>query len=489
MTTFVEILSIIVPALDKDAKISIARAEELLITANFDFEEVGYSKKDDPNYIENLFRDLDNGRGIVTIERALAGEVMITYHAECDPFVKVNELTPMPTPMPTTEPGMQVGVPATAQDDDEYNRRVVEYIKAEGVDGRVLISAIGLNIGKVPTAVNGEKMGQYFRRYPELFVVDPLYVTLRGCETGKEVVAPGKVWTMDECEQYNRAVIDYILDNGENRVAHLSKVGHYVGKVPTESTGEKLGQYLKRYPELFDVDTYYVTLKEGAESYQPTPMPMPMPTPMPTEQGEQRVEVPIMGMGEQPAEVEQPKPVVQPAEVDEPMLGERPAEVDEPTQREQGEQSPQVARPEQTVQSAKSVQEVQTAQEVQSAKSVQEVAASLYDLDHFAAFDNREAALCELAQLAKPEGWAVLPEGEANRYLMVEAKLRLNFAMAVKELLEGTSRDIVIALNAASFDTRFRTPEGGVIIARFLFNRRRSEDSWQQYRFDRFVVK
>ena len=474
MTTFVEILSIIVPALDKDAKISIARAEELLITANFDFEEVGYSKKDDPNYIENLFRDLDNGRGIVTIEGTDAGEVMITYHAECDPFVRVNELTPMPTPEPTPEPGTQGGVPATAQDDDEYNRRVVEYINAEGEDGRVLISAIGLNIGKVPTAVNGEKMGQYFRRYPELFVVDTLYVTLRGCETGKEVVAPGKVWAMDECEQYNRAVIDYILDNGENRVAHLSKVGHYVGKVPTESTGVKLSQYLKQYPELFDVDTYYVTLKEGAESYQSTP------TPMPTEQSEQRVEVPIISMGEQPAEVDEPKPVVQ------------PAEVDEPTQREQGEQAPQVARPEQTVQevqtakSAKSEQEVLT---VQSAKSVQEVAASLYDLDHFAAFDNREAALCELAQLAKPEGWAVLPEGEANRYLMVEAKLRLNFAMAVKELLEGTSRDIVIALNAASFDTRFRTPEGGVIIARFVFNRRRREDSWQQYRFDRFVVK
>lgn len=476
MTTFVEILSIIVPALDKDAKISIARAEELLITANFDFEEVGYSKKDDPNYIENLFRDLDNGRGIVTIERALAGEVMITYHAECDPFVKVNEPTPMPTPMPTPEPGTQGGVPATAQDDDEYNRRVVEYIKAEGVDGRVLISAIGLNIGKVPTAVNGEKMGQYFRRYPELFVVDTLYVTLRGCETGKEVVAPGKVWTMDECEQYIRAVIDYILAEGENGTAHLSKVGHYVGKVPTESTGVKLSQYLKRYPELFDVDEQLVTLMKGAENYQPKAKPAPTPT----EQGEQSKQ------GEQPAEVDEPILGEQPAEVDEPILGEQPAEVDEPTQREQGAQSPQVARPEQTVQEVQSVQSVQV---VQTAKSVQEVAASLYDLDHFAAFDNREAALCELAQLAKPEGWAVLPEGEANRYLMVEAKLRLNFAMAVKESLEGPNKGIVIALNAASFDTRFRTPEGGVIIARFLFNRRRSEDSWQQYRFDRFVVK
>ena len=473
MTTFVEILSIIVPALDKDAKISIARAEELLITANFDFEEVGYSKKDDPNYIENLFRDLDNGRGIVTIEGTGAGEVMIAYHAECDPFVKVNEPTPMPTPMPTTEPGTQGGVPATAQDDDEYNRRVVEYIKAEGVDGRVLISAIGLNIGKVPTAVNGEKMGQYFRRYPELFVVDTLYVTLRGCETGKEPVGPGKVWTMDECEQYIRAVIDYILANGENRVAHLSKVGHYVGKVPTESKGEKLGQYLKRYPELFDVDEQLVTLMKGAENYQPKAKPAPTPAPTPAEQGEQSEQ------SEQPAEVKPEQP-------EQPILGEQSAEVDEPTQREQGAKSPQVARPEQTVQE---VQTVQTVQEVQSAQSVQEVAASLYDLDHFAAFDNREAALCELAQLAKPEGWAVLPEGEANRYLMVEAKLRLNFAMAVKELLEGTSRDIVIALNAASFDTRFRTPEGGVIIARFLFNRRRSEDSWQQYRFDRFVVK
>ena len=512
MTTFVEILSIIVPALDAKAKISVAKAEELLAAANFDFEEVGYTKVDDPNYIENLFRDLDNGRGIVTIERADAGEVMITYHAECDPFVKANE----PTTEPTTEPDTQGGVPATAEDCDAYNRRVVEYIKAEGVDGRVLISAIGLNIGKVPTAVNGEKMGQYFKRYPELFVVDPLYVTLRGCETGKEPVSIGKVWTMDECEQYIRAVIDYILANGENRVAHLSKVGHYVGKVPTESTGVKLSQYLKQYPELFDVDTYYVTLKEGAESYQPKVTPAPTPTP--AEQGEQPAKVkpeqpaeekpekpaevesekpaevepeqPILG--EQPAEVDEPKPVVQPAEVDEPMLGEQPAEVDEHTQPTQGAPSPQVERPEQTVQSAKSVQEAQTVQEVQTvqyAKPVQEVAASLYDLDHFAAFDDREAALSELAQLAEPEGWVVLPEDEPNRYLMVEAKLRLNFAMAVKELLKGESRDILIAPNAASFDTRFRTADGKSIVARFIFNRRRSEDSWQQYRFDSFGVK
>ena len=175
-------------------------------------------------------------------------------------------------------------------------------------------------------------------------------------------------------------------------------------------------------------------------------------------------------LGEQPAEVEPERPI----------LGEQPAKVDESTQREQGARTPQVARREQPV------QEVLT---VQTAKAVQEVAASLYDLDHFAAFDDREAALCELAKLAEPEGWALLPEGEANRYLMVEAKLRLNFAMAVKELLEGVNKGIVIALNAASFDTRFRTPEGGVIIARFVFNRRRSEANWQQYRFDSFVVK
>ena len=462
MTTFVEILSIIVPALDANAKSSIAKVEELLIAENFDFEEVGYTKADDPNYIENLFRDLDNGRGIVTIERTDAGEVMIAYHAECDPFVKVNETTFVPT----TEPDTKGDAPATVEDCDEYNRRVVEFINAEGEDGRVLISAIGLNIGKVPTAANGEKMGQYFRRYPELFVVDTLYVTLRGCETGKETVSLGKVWTMDECEQYTRAVIDYILAEGENGTAHLSKVGLSVGKVPTESTGVKLSQFLKQHPELFDVNAHLVTLMKGAENYQPKAKPAPTPA----EQGEQRVEVPIMGMGEQPAEVEPERPI----------LGEQPAKVDESTQREQGARTPQVARREQPV------QEVLT---VQTAKAVQEVAASLYDLDHFAAFDDREAALCELAKLAEPEGWALLPEGEANRYLMVEAKLRLNFAMAVKELLEGVNKGIVIALNAASFDTRFRTPEGGVIIARFVFNRRRSEANWQQYRFDSFVVK
>ena len=490
MTTFVEILSIIVPALDANAKSSIAKVEELLIAANFDFEEVGYTKADDPNYIENLFRDLDNGRGIVTIERTDAGEVMIAYHAECDPFVKVNETTLVPT----TEPDTKGDAPATVEDCDEYNRRVIEFINAEGEDGRVLISAIGLNIGKVPTAANGEKMGQYFRRYPELFVVDTLYVTLRGCETGKETVSLGKVWTMDECEQYTRAVIDYIIAEGENGTAHLSKVGLSVGKVPTESMGEKLSQYLRRYPELFDVNAHLVTLMKGAENYQPKVTPAPTPA----EQGEQRVEVPIMGMGEQPAEEQPEKPILgeqpakveperpilgeQPAEVEpeRPILGEQPAKVDESTQREQGARTPQVARREQPV------QEVLT---VQSAKAVQEVAASLYDLDHFAAFDDREAALCELAKLAEPEGWALLPEGEANRYLMVEAKLRLNFAMAVKELLEGVNKGIVIALNAASFDTRFRTPEGGVIIARFVFNRRRSEANWQQYRFDSFVVK
>ncbi|MBO5894672.1 MAG: hypothetical protein J6Q33_02665 [Alistipes sp.] len=465
MTTFVEILSIIVPALDENAKISIAKAEERLIAANFDFEEADYTKAEYPNYIELLFSELDNRRGIVTIERTDEGEVMIAYHAERDPFVKEYGTTPVPP----TEPGTKEDEPVT---EEEYNRRVIEFINAEGEDGRVLISLIGLKIGKVPTAEKGEKMGTYFRRYPELFVVDPLYVTLRGCETDKEPVGPGKEWTMDKCEEYIRAVIDYILANGENGTAHLSKVGHYVGKAPTESTGVKLSQYLKQHPELFDVNEHLVTLKEGAENYQPKVKPEPTPAPTPAEQGEQ---------GEQGEKPEQEKPK-QPAEEkpEQPILGERPAKVDEPTQREPGAHSPQEAR------GAQPVQEVLT---IQSAKSVQEVAASLYDLDHFAAFDDREAALCELAKLAEPDGWALLPEGEANRYLMVEAKLKLNFAMAVKELLEEANKGIVIALNAASFDTRFRTPEGRVIIARFVFNRRRSEANWQQYRFHSFVVK
>ena len=312
MDVFEKIIEIISPALDENLQIEVTKAEEMLIDAGFDFEEVGYTKEEDQDYIAHLFEDLDNGQGVVSVitlpndEKVLVCKNVKIEEKEEDP---VDETPSAPTPEP------EKVIKIDENECNEYNQKVVSLIKTQGENGSILLSKIGSGVGKVPT---GEKMIEYFKRFEQLFLTDTLSVTLKGAK--------------------------------------------------------------------------------GA----PTPTPAP-------------------------------------------------------------------------------------AAKAQPGADVRTV--SYYSLPHFAHFENYRATVQELAEMAQPDGWFILPEDEENRYWLVEIKLRSTFALSVKEQIEGIASGLTIRPDSALFDTRFKTPEGKSIIACFTFNKKRNQSNWQTWNFEKFAVE
>ncbi|MBR5205208.1 MAG: hypothetical protein IKW32_08395 [Bacteroidaceae bacterium] len=114
---------------------------------------------------------------------------------------------------------------------------------------------------------------------------------------------------------------------------------------------------------------------------------------------------------------------------------------------------------------------------------------SFFHLFDFAYFPNYAEIKAELANIAKQDGWFVLTdENEKDPYFLVDMKLRSNFAMAVQKQLQGEDAGIRIALDSASFDTGFVTPEGAAIRAEFKLNQYREASSWQSWVFNEFTV-
>ena len=114
---------------------------------------------------------------------------------------------------------------------------------------------------------------------------------------------------------------------------------------------------------------------------------------------------------------------------------------------------------------------------------------SFYQLFDFAHFPNYAEIKAQLADMAKVDGWFVLTdENEKDPYFLVDMKLRSNFAMTVQKQLQGEDAGIRIALDSASFDTGFVTPEGAAIRAEFKLNQYREASSWQTWVFNEFTV-
>ena len=110
-------------------------------------------------------------------------------------------------------------------------------------------------------------------------------------------------------------------------------------------------------------------------------------------------------------------------------------------------------------------------------------------MSDFAIFPNYNEMKRQLAGMARPDGWFVLPdENEKDPYMLVDMKLRSNFAMAVHKQLQGEDAGFLIRLDSASFDTGFVTPEGAVIRAEFKLNQHRDSTVWQTWVFNGFSV-
>ena len=114
---------------------------------------------------------------------------------------------------------------------------------------------------------------------------------------------------------------------------------------------------------------------------------------------------------------------------------------------------------------------------------------SLYNIFDFCFFPDYSAALVSLAELAVPDGWFVMEDPDVKYpYQLVSLKLQLDFALLVKEQMNGADERFRIGLDKASFRTGFHTSEGAPIYACLTFNRTRGEKNWQSWAFDHFSV-
>lgn len=120
----------------------------------------------------------------------------------------------------------------------------------------------------------------------------------------------------------------------------------------------------------------------------------------------------------------------------------------------------------------------------------QKRAISLYNISHFAHFDNYADVKKSLTELTHEEKWFIIPDSnEKDPYWIVDYELRKDFAIAVRKQLAGESFNINLGLESAKFTTSFLTPEGKSIILVFKLNQYRDNAVWQTWRFDKIIVE
>ena len=117
---------------------------------------------------------------------------------------------------------------------------------------------------------------------------------------------------------------------------------------------------------------------------------------------------------------------------------------------------------------------------------------SLYNLLDFAYFPDYSKAKVDLASIAQPNGWFIIPDSnERDPNILVDYKLREKFALIIYEYLQGQTANIYLYPDHAWFDTGFITPEGQHIIANFTLNqcRKVNENSgWQTWLFNGYSI-
>lgn len=133
------------------------------------------------------------------------------------------------------------------------------------------------------------------------------------------------------------------------------------------------------------------------------------------------------------------------------------------------------------------------AQKKAATGNVQKRFVSLYHLFDFACFPDYNSAKAELASIAVPDGWFVIPESNESNgrdpYCLIDYKLREKFALTACKQLQGEEVGIHLYLDHAMFDTGFTTSEGNHIIANFKLNQHKDSTTWQTWLFDGFSTE
>ncbi len=109
---------------------------------------------------------------------------------------------------------------------------------------------------------------------------------------------------------------------------------------------------------------------------------------------------------------------------------------------------------------------------------------SRYFFGHFAFFPNEyKNFAAEIADRAVGDDWFVIDEPGDRPMRLIESKLNINFALAVREILAGRESALRIEFDSARFDTGFVTSDGKHLIAHFTTNTERDSRRFQSWMY------
>ena len=115
---------------------------------------------------------------------------------------------------------------------------------------------------------------------------------------------------------------------------------------------------------------------------------------------------------------------------------------------------------------------------------------SMYNIFDFAYFQDYKSFKAELSKIAVQESWFVLPNPlEKDPYLIIDYKIRSNFALIVNKQLQEGGDWFVMQPDKAKFYTGFTSVDGDKIMANFKFNQQRDATRWQNWIFDHISLE
>lgn len=117
-------------------------------------------------------------------------------------------------------------------------------------------------------------------------------------------------------------------------------------------------------------------------------------------------------------------------------------------------------------------------------------ALSRYMLTHFACFpDGLQKLSEEIAACAVPDDWFVIDDPADRPMRLIDFKLQLAFAMAVRLMKMEQPSALTLGIDWAKFDTGFLTGDGRHVVARFELNQEKSDKRLQNYVYTGIELK
>lgn len=118
------------------------------------------------------------------------------------------------------------------------------------------------------------------------------------------------------------------------------------------------------------------------------------------------------------------------------------------------------------------------------------IAMSRYALASFCVIAPVNDFLAQLAGIAEPDGWFVIDDpAEKQPYRLLLRKLELDFALAMRDELEGRESPFRTGMLRGTYRTNFHDASGKTIYMEMEFNSRRDASSMAPWKFKRFYVE